>query len=68
MREPDEFAAGHVPGAVNVPRHAGVLIADLQPDGTRLCWVYCKTKAARRCLVVTGQPGLYPAAFGGGQV
>ena len=44
VREPDEFAAGHVPGAVNVPR--GMLefrIADLQPDGNAPVLVYCKT-------------------------
>ena len=52
VREPDEFAAGHVPGAVNVPR--GMLefrIADLQPDGNAPVLVYCKTsgRAALSC-------------------
>lgn len=44
VREPDEFAAGHLPGAVNVPR--GMLefrIGELQPDGGAAILLYCKT-------------------------
>ena len=44
VREPDEFAAGHLPGAVNVPR--GMLefcIGELQPDGDAAILLYCKT-------------------------
>ena len=47
-----EFAAGHVPGAVNVPR--GMLefrIADLQPDGNAPVLVYCKTSGRGAVLV-----------------
>lgn len=57
VREPDEFAAGHLPGAVNVPR--GMLefrIADIQPDGTAPLLVYCKTsgRAALSCQSLAG--------------
>ena len=44
VREPDEFAVGHLPGAVNVPR--GMLefrIGELQPDGDAAILLYCKT-------------------------
>lgn len=44
VREPDEYAAGHLQGAINIPR--GLLefkIADLTTDANRALVVYCKT-------------------------
>lgn len=49
-REPDEYAAGHVPGAVNIPR--GLLefkIAQRVPDKGSPIVTYCKT-GGRGCL------------------
>ena len=44
VREPNEFRAGHVPGAVNVPR--GLLefqVSGKVPDKSTALLVYCKT-------------------------
>jgi rhodanese-related sulfurtransferase len=46
VREPDEFAAGHLPGAINVPR--GVLEFKLAgtpdlADPAKPVFVYCRT-------------------------
>ena len=44
MRNPDEFSAAHVPGAVNVSR--GVLefnIWSAVPDKNKKIYVYCRT-------------------------
>ena len=46
VREPDEFAAGHLPGALSIPR--GVLefkVASVLQDREPVLVVYCKTGA-----------------------
>jgi len=62
VREPQEFAAGHLPGAINLPR--GLLefkLAELPgleaPETT--CVLYCKSGGrAALCAVVLEQMGL----------
>ena len=44
VRRPDEFAEGHIPGAINVPNEAigTAEIAEL-PDKSQLILVYCRS-------------------------
>lgn len=57
VREPEEYAAGHIPGAVNVPL-SGIRSASL-PAGKPL-FLYClrgsRSKRAARILIKMGYP------------
>ena len=41
VREPDEFAKGHIPGAVNLPLQQFMKITELVPDKSTSLFVYC---------------------------
>ncbi len=44
VRTPEEFAAGHIPGAVNLPNEAiGTEEIPLLPDKKQLILVYCRS-------------------------
>ena len=44
VRRPDEFAAGHIPNAVNIPNESiGADEIDELPDKNRLILVYCRS-------------------------
>lgn len=44
VREPDEYAAGHIPGAVLLPvDQVGALAAERMPDKEAMWLVYCRT-------------------------
>ena len=44
VRRPDEFAAGHIPNAVNIPNESiGADEIDELPDKDRLILVYCRS-------------------------
>ena len=44
VRRPDEFAAGHIPGAINVPNESiGTDEIDELPDKDMLIFVYCRS-------------------------
>ena len=44
VRRPDEFAAGHIPNAVNIPNESiGADEVDELPDKDRLILVYCRS-------------------------
>ena len=59
VREPDEFAAGHIEGAVNIPLRAVGHSIDQLPDGkTTPILVYCHSqKRATHALVVLRELG-----------
>ena len=67
-RRPDEFAEGHIPGAINVPNEeiGTVEIAEL-PDKSQLILVYCRSgrrsKEASEKLVKLGYTNI--VEFGG---
>ena len=67
-RRPDEFAEGHIPGAINVPNEeiAAAEIAEL-PDKSQLILVYCRSgrrsKEASEKLVKLGYTNI--VEFGG---
>lgn len=50
VREPDEFAAGHVPGAVNVPRGRWFCSTPAQARCHRAVNQRCETPACRAAL------------------
>ncbi len=68
VRRPDEFAAGHIPNAVNVPNESigAAEIAEL-PDKAQLILVYCRSgrrsKEAAEKLVKLGYTNI--VEFGG---
>ena len=44
VRRPDEFAAGHIPGAINVPNETiGTAEIPELPDKDQLIMVYCRS-------------------------
>ena len=68
VRRPDEFAEGHIPGAINVPNEeiGSADIAEL-PDKSQLILVYCRSgrrsKEASEKLVKLGYKNI--VEFGG---
>jgi rhodanese-related sulfurtransferase len=50
VREPEEFASGHVPGAINIP-HEQVLAHKQTLAKYRVIYLYCRT--GRRAIVAT---------------
>ena len=68
VRRPDEFAEGHIPGAINVPNEeiGSAEIAEL-PDKSQLILVYCRSgrrsKEASEKLVKLGYTNI--VEFGG---
>ena len=68
VRRPDEFAEGHIPGAINVPNEeiGSAEIAEL-PDKSQLILVYCRSgrrsKEASEKLVMLGYTNI--VEFGG---
>ncbi len=73
VRRPDEFAEGHIPGAVNVPNETiqeaedADGLADALPDTEQVLLVYCRTgrrsKEASQKLADLGYTNVYE--FGG---
>ncbi len=68
VRRPDEYAAGHIPNAVNVPNESiGTDEIDELPDKDRLILVYCRSgnrsKQASEKLVKLGYTNI--VEFGG---
>lgn len=41
VREPDEFAKGHIPGAVNLPLQQFMKITEIVPDKDTPIFAYC---------------------------
>lgn len=52
VREPDEFAHGHIPGAVNVPLGSLESITDVAPDKAEMLYVHCLggVRSSRACM------------------
>jgi rhodanese-related sulfurtransferase len=70
VREPDEFADGHIPGAVNVPLSALEESLSVVPT-TGVVYVVCRSgaRSARACDFLTQQSSHSAASFinvGGG--
>ena len=68
VRRPDEFAAGHIPGAINVPNETiGNDEISQLPDKNQLIMVYCRSgnrsKQASEKLVALGYTNI--VEFGG---
>ena len=68
VRRPDEFAAGHIPNAVNIPNESiGTDEIDALPDKDQLILVYCRSgnrsKQASQKLVKLGYTNV--VEFGG---
>ena len=68
VRRPDEFSAGHIPNAVNIPNESiGADEIDKLPDKDRLILVYCRSgnrsKQASEKLVRLGYTNI--VEFGG---
>lgn len=68
VRRPDEFAAGHIPGAINVPNESiGAEEIPELPDKDQLILVYCRSgrrsKEAAEKLVALGYTNI--VEFGG---
>ena len=68
VRRPDEFSAGHIPNAVNIPNESiGADEIDVLPDKDRLILVYCRSgnrsKQASEKLVRLGYTNI--VEFGG---
>lgn len=68
VRRPDEFAAGHIPGAINVPNESiGTAEIPELPDKNQLIMVYCRSgrrsKEAAEKLVKLGYTNI--VEFGG---
>ena len=68
VRRPDEFAAGHIPGAINVPNETiGTSEIPEMPDKNQLIMVYCRSgrrsKEAAGKLVKLGYTNI--VEFGG---
>ena len=64
VREPDEYAVGHIPGAKLLP--LGQVLsraAEVLPDKNAVWLVYCRTgPPQRRRGAEAGEPGLYQSA------
>ncbi len=43
VREPEEFAAGHIPGSMNIPVSSLAMAAEAVPDKGIPVYVYCQT-------------------------
>ena len=68
VRRPDEFAAGHIPNAINVPNETiGMAEISELPDKNQLIMVYCRSgrrsKEASEKLVKLGYTNI--VEFGG---
>ena len=68
VRRPDEFAEGHIPGAINVPNEEiGTAEIAALPDKSQLIFVYCRSgrrsKEAAEKLVALGYTNI--VEFGG---
>ena len=68
VRRPDEYAEGHIPGAINVPNEEiGTAEIPELPDKSQLILVYCKSgrrsKEAAEKLVALGYTNIHE--FGG---
>ena len=68
VRTPEEFAEGHIPGAINVPNEEiGIEMPDALPDKDQLLLVYCRrgnrSKEASQKLADMGYTNVYE--FGG---
>ena len=68
VRRPDEFAAGHIPNAVNVPNESiGAEEIPALPDRDQLIFVYCRSgrrsKEAAEKLAALGYTNI--VEFGG---
>ena len=68
VRTPEEFAEGHIPGAINVPNEEiGTEMPDALPDKDQLLLVYCRrgnrSKEASQKLADMGYTNVYE--FGG---
>ena len=68
VRRPDEFAEGHIPGAINVPNEEiGTAEIEKLPDKSQLILVYCRSgrrsKEASEKLVKLGYTNI--VEFGG---
>ena len=68
VRRPDEFAAGHIPNAINVPNETiGTAEISELPDKNQLIMVYCRSgrrsKEASEKLVKLGYTNI--VEFGG---
>lgn len=48
VREPDEFASGHVPDAINVPLSGLAQITRMVPDASVPLYLYCASGARSR--------------------
>ncbi|MEW6720600.1 MAG: rhodanese-like domain-containing protein [Thermodesulfobacteriota bacterium] len=44
VRTSEEFASGHVPGAINIPIGSQSLVPKRWPDTETEIWVYCRTQ------------------------
>ena len=69
VREPDEFASGHVPGAINVPLSVFAEITRVAPDVSAPLYLYCASGArSDRAAQVLAQAGYqYAHSIGGMQ-
>ena len=68
VRRPDEYAEGHIPGAINLPNESiGTAAIDELPDKAQLILVYCRSgrrsKEAAEKLVKLGYTNV--VEFGG---
>ena len=68
VRTPEEFAEGHIPGAINVPNEEiGTEMPDALPDKDQLLLVYCRrgnrSKDSSQKLADMGYTNVYE--FGG---
>lgn len=68
VRRPDEFASGHIPGAINIPNESiGTACPAELPDKDQLIYVYCRSgnrsKQASQKLVDLGYSNI--VEFGG---
>lgn len=59
VRTPDEFAAGHIPGALNIPHtELAARIAELPAAGEKDVVVYCRSGSrSREALATLGKAG-----------
>ena len=61
VREPDEFAVGHIPGAKLLPLGDVLTRAEeVMPDKNAQWLIYCRT--GRRCRTEAGSAGLHRPA------